>query len=449
MPYIYENDPTKIGTNLQTAVAYLLSLHKNEYEWNLLGIKVVGVKEALPIPDGIYDYGDAYMIGTEADGYEMWIYTRADEAHSEAYWFNVGAFPKPGPQGPKGDGVETFTNISLTHDIYSGDVYGSNEGQTYNGRSTIRYKDSTTGETKSQDIYTTVFLPIVGSDYINIAGDPANSRFVLRLDDTALSQDYVKIDKTVSDVTPVFENGKITWYKATQFPTPQSIAWRNNDGDCSFRVVNMTGFVTPGSNQIIGYWNIWRDIYDEGLEITKTTTDTGILTVADLEQIQAPGYKMVKYEDKLYYRYDPRNAPDGTLNFIHLDSIEDGKGGYKATGKCFSITVSTREWKVVDLDFKGQTTHNLLITDNVSGNGYYFQLATTQSAAYTTADVSTIIAEVKGKIIPCVFRKGTDSDKKFYSGILQATDAGFSCYYGDQNMDFGMTPTQVTVKDNV
>lgn len=158
---------------------------------------------------------------------------------------------------------------------------------------------------------------------------------------------------------------------------------------------------------------------------------------------------MVKYDNQLYYRYDPREAPDGTLNYIHLDSIDDGNGGYKATGKCFSVTVSTRAWKVVDLNFGGQTTHNLLITDNVSGNGYYFQLATNQSTAYTTADVSTIIAEVKGKIIPCVFRQGRDSDKKFYSGILQANDAGFSCYYGDQNMDFGMTPTQVTVKDNV
>ena len=110
MSYIYENDPTKIGTNLQTAVAYLLSLHKNQYEWNLLGIKVIGVKESLPIPDGTYDYGDAYMIGTEADGYQLWIYTRADEAHAEAYWFNVGAFPKPGPQGSKGDGLEQSKN---------------------------------------------------------------------------------------------------------------------------------------------------------------------------------------------------------------------------------------------------------------------------------------------------------------------------------------------------
>ena len=436
--------------NLQAAVGYLISLHDNEVDWNLLGIKVIGAIDALPIPAGNYEYGDAYMVGTETP-YDMYIYTRPDgKVHTEGYWFPIGKFPMPGPQGPKGDGVETFTNISLTHDIYSGDVYGSNNGQTYNGKSTIQYKDSTTGQTKSQDVYTSVFLPIVGSDYVKIDGDAANSRFVVRLDDTALALDYVKINKELTaDSTFAIESGKPVWYPTTQFPQGSSFAWRNPNGDCSFRVVTMTGFDTPGSNQIIGYWNIWRDIYDEALSITKTTTDTGTLTADDLAQIQAPGYKMVKYDNQLYYRYDPREAPDGTLNFIHLDSIDDGNGGYKATGKCFSVTVSTRAWKVFDLNFGGQTTHNLLITDNVSGNGYYFQLATNQSTAYTTGDVSTIIAEVKGKIIPCVFRKGRDSDKKFYSGILQANDAGFSCYYGDQNMDFGMTPAQVTVKDNV
>ena len=436
--------------NLQAAVGYLISLHDNEVDWNLLGIRVIGAIDALPIPEGTYEYGDAYMVGTETP-YDMYIYTRPDgKVHTEGYWFPIGKFPMPGPQGPKGDGVETFTNIALTHDIYSGDVYGSNNGQLYNGKSTIQYKDSTTGQTKSQDVYTSVFLPIVGSDYINIDSDAANSRFVVNLDDTALALDYIKIDKTLTkDSTFAIENGKPVWYQTTQYEMPRSFAWRNDDGDCSFRIVTMTGFITPGSNQIIGYWNIWRDIYDEALIITKTATDTGTLTATDLEQLQAPGYKMIKYDNQLYYRYDPRNAPDGTLNFIHIDSIEDGNGGYKATGKCFSVTVSTRAWQVFDLNFGGQTTHNLLITDNVPGNGYYFQLATNQSTAYTTADVGTIIAEVKGKIIPCVFRQGRDSDKKFYSGILQANDAGFSCYYGDQNMDFGMTPAQVTVRDNV
>ena len=97
MAYIYESDVGRLGGNLQKTVAYLLSLHKAEYEWNLLGIKVIGHVDALPIPDGTYEYGDAYTVGTDAP-YDMWIYTRADESHWEAYWFNIGKFPAPGPQ---------------------------------------------------------------------------------------------------------------------------------------------------------------------------------------------------------------------------------------------------------------------------------------------------------------------------------------------------------------
>ena len=437
--------------NLQTAVGYLVSLHENEYQWNLLGVKVIGVAATeADIPAGTYEYGDAYEVGTEPP-YDLYIYTRPDgKVHTEGYWFNTGKFPMPGPKGDKGDGVETFTNISLTHDIYSGDVYGSNNGQTYNGRSTIQYKDSTTGETKSQDIYTTVFIPIVGSDYINIAGDAANSRFVVRLDDTALALDYIKIDKTLAqDSSPAIENGKTVWYQTTQFPVGRSFAWRNESGACQFSKLYVDRLATTAGEYDMPLQAAYYGGFSDGFQIEKTPTDTGTLTAVLLSTIRAYPNAGLKYNNQNYIRMDPVNAPDGTLNFIHIDSIDDGNGGYKATGKLFSVTVSTRAWKVVDINFGGQTTHNLLITDNVSGNGYYFQLATNQSTAYTTADVSTIIAEVKGKIIPCVFRKGRDSDKKFYSGILQANDAGFSCYYGDQNMDFGMTPTQVTVKDNV
>ena len=431
-------------------MGYLISLHDNEVDWNLLGIKVIGHIDALPIPEGTYEYGDAYMVGTETP-YDMYVYSRPDgNVHTEGYWFPVGKFPMPGPKGDKGDGWEQI--ITLSDGSIKSLSYYPTSGADITSNGLVTYKDSTTGNGETK--YFTMFskLPIIPGKYISMNSTSDNKKMEVKVDDTALALDYYKIDKTAQATVsaPVYIPGSGTSVVyVTPDLIPNSITKRDSNGDAQFRIVTMTGFATQGSNQVIGYWNIWRDIYDEGLSITKTSTDTGTLTTDDLAQIQAPGYKMVKYDNQLYYRYDPREAPNGTLNYIHLDSIEDGSGGYKATGKCFSITVSTRAWKVVDLNFGGQTTHNLLITDYNSGNGYYFQLATNQSSAYTTADVGKIIAEVKGKIIPCVFRKGRDSDKKFYSGILQATDAGFSCYYGDQNMDFGMTPTQVTVKDDV
>ena len=234
MPYIYENDPTKIGTNLQTAVAYLLSLHKNQYEWNLLGIKVIGVKEALPIPDGTYEYGDAYMIGNEIDGYEMWIYTRADEVHSEAYWFNVGAFPKPGPKGDKGDGLEQITREASNNAQYVN--YNPASGITLEYRNkTLTYKDSTTGETKTQTYSDALFLPIKPGKYISINNNNDHNAVEVKVNDTALTQDYYKIDKTQESSTIPYWNGtKAGTLKATPDNVANSVAQRDANGNSYF-----------------------------------------------------------------------------------------------------------------------------------------------------------------------------------------------------------------------
>ena len=209
MPYIYENDPTKIGTNLQTAVAYLLSLHKNEYEWNLLGIKVIGVKEALPIPDGTYDYGDAYMIGNETDGYQLWIYTRADEAHSEAYWFNVGAFPKPGPKGDKGDGWETAQLFQ--EGITTNLTYDSTNGGKNESISSMTYVDSTSGQRLTKNFQMVSRLPIVPGKYISMNSTSDNKKMEVKVDDKALALDYYKINKGSNANVPAYSptNGVI------------------------------------------------------------------------------------------------------------------------------------------------------------------------------------------------------------------------------------------------
>lgn len=253
----------------------------------------------------------------------------------------TGEMGPTGAQGPKGDGVETFTNISLTHDIYSGDVYGSNNGQTYNGRSTIQYKDSTTGKTKSQDIYTTVFLPIVGSDYINIAGDAANSRFVVRLDDTALSLDYIKIDKTIAWALPQITNGVVTWIPTSLDPEAWSVVQRNGDGDGKFNKLYVNRLATTAGEYDMPLQAAYYGGFSDGFTVEKTPTDTGTLTSVLFDTIKAYPNAGLKYNNQSYIRMDPTNAPDGTLNFIHIDSNGDQK--------CFQIKTSDKTWKIINL----------------------------------------------------------------------------------------------------
>ena len=48
-----------------------------------------------------WEYGDAYSVGIEPP-YYFWVLTRADDTHAQDYWFDLGLFPAPGPQGATG-----------------------------------------------------------------------------------------------------------------------------------------------------------------------------------------------------------------------------------------------------------------------------------------------------------------------------------------------------------
>jgi hypothetical protein len=79
------------------------------------GIKVVGnvlQPSLVPTIDKYkeahtdWEYGDAYAVGS-SQPYKLYILTRADADHTEDYWFYIGDFPAPGPEGKAGkDGVD-------------------------------------------------------------------------------------------------------------------------------------------------------------------------------------------------------------------------------------------------------------------------------------------------------------------------------------------------------
>ena len=83
----------------------ILYMLEEEGVLNQFGIKVVGQEltvDALPAPaEYTGDFGDAYAIGATSP-YTLYIYTRANGTHPNNYWFNIGRFPVPGPQGPDG-----------------------------------------------------------------------------------------------------------------------------------------------------------------------------------------------------------------------------------------------------------------------------------------------------------------------------------------------------------
>ena len=97
--YNLENQVLKNKVDIQ-------NLQTSEKVLATFGIKVIGTaanSSAIPTVavykanNPNWEYGDAYAVGT-ASPYEFYILTRADETHTEDYWFNLGVI-----KGPKGD----------------------------------------------------------------------------------------------------------------------------------------------------------------------------------------------------------------------------------------------------------------------------------------------------------------------------------------------------------
>ena len=178
--------------------------------------------------------------------------------------------------------------------------------------------------------------------------------------------------------------------------------------------------------------------------IEKTSTDTGTLSADLLAVFQETPNSHIVYENQLYYRMDPTNAPEGTLNFIHIDSIQDGESGYKATGKRFRITVSTRAWQVVDIKFGGQTTHNIYMDDPASNTSIMFTVQSNKSTNYSPNTISELAAVVQMiGVIPCVVEPGTGAVK---AGYITADNTKFTV---KTDAEYNYTFNQVTVQDMV
>ena len=99
----------------------ILFILQEEGVLNEFGIKVIGQEESLDDLPSVADYkeehtdwayGDAYAIGTEAP-FELYVLTRANGTHPSDYWFNIGEFPMPGPQGEQGEqGIQGETGAT-------------------------------------------------------------------------------------------------------------------------------------------------------------------------------------------------------------------------------------------------------------------------------------------------------------------------------------------------
>ena len=349
-------------------MGYLISLHDNEVDWNLLGIKVIGHIDALPIPEGTYEYGDAYMVGTKTP-YDMYIYTRPDgNVHTEGYWFPIGKFPMPGPAGPKGASVETFTSIDTGNSQYT--TYDITDGISATHDAIINYKDSTTGESKSQTVSLYAKTPILPGQYISI-GNRDSRNVEVGVDDTALALDYWKIQKTAVNTAPLWVAaiGAPDYAAVTSDPTPGSFAYRDRNGDCNFRKITLSqeGFAINGNNfdQTVMIYGLKNDI-------NINDQNGGTLTANEVYVINQVNVCRPTIQGRTYTRVS--KLGEKPVRFMSCDN----------TGTIYVLTCDTTN-KTYTISTNSYYTHRVVIYDG--GDNAYYTITLTNSRADAYANL--------------------------------------------------------------
>ena len=332
-------------------------------------------------------------------------------------------------------------------------TYDTTNGAKVIQTTTVDYTDNSGGPAKQHQFATTTYLPIFPGKYISMNATSDNKKLEVKVDDTTLAQDYFKIDKSAqaANSTSVYipGSGTTTPVYVTFGVIPNSIASRDSQGDCSFHKLNFEyiGFKNGGSE--IDYFSIYSNTVGSDYFIDKTPTNTGTLTNTQLVVLQHTNQSKnlrIVYDNQIYYRMDPQGAPDGTLNYIHLDSIQNEQGIYKATGKCFSVTVATREWQVINLNFGGtRTTHNLTLTDGATGTIAYFSLTNNRTETYEGA-AGGLLSALENNMIACTV--DTDGSNKFNAGVITSDEANFQLNYGEGQQTL-IDQAQVTIVDNL
>ena len=390
---------------------------------------------------GVVDFDDI-MNGIDADHYRITL------TNGEIFDFKIknGKKGDKGDKGDKGESIEQITReASNTAQSVS---YDSTTGATieYTDKALI-YKDSTTGEIKTHTYPAQLSLPILPGKYVSIDANANNDALEVKVDDTALALDYFKINKTAAYTVPAWTGTSVLHMRYTGGNTPNTLVSRYGQGDADFHRINAEyiGYAEGGDS--IDFYTLFTNTRGSDYTIDKTPTDTGTLTTTQIgvltAQYQAKNLRII-YDNQVYIRMDPLNYPDGTMNYVHIDSIQDGNSGYKASGKCFSITVSTRAWQVVDINFGGQTTHNIYMDDPASNATIMFTVQSNKSTNYSPNTISELAAVVERiGFIPCVVEPGTGAVK---AGYITADNTKFTV---KTDAEYNYTFNQVTVQDTV
>ena len=384
--------------NLQNQVWYLTNYLENEAQLVELGIKVIGTQEALPIPEGTYNYGDAFMIGSAAP-YDMYIWTRKDESHAEDYWFRVGKFPAPGPQGPKGNGIDTLTSIDTGTSQYT--IYNITDGINATYDTIINYKDSETGEQKSQTVSLSAKTPILPGQYISI--DNRDSRNVeVNVDSTALSLDFYKVAKPSDGSTsvPAWDGTKIVsipYAKDEKVGYPNALVKTNAAGEITINRINFAQRM-GGASSVFQFGDntyyiqhFFQDNVTKDISVNTSATNSGTVSGAILDTLSKCKGVNVLYRGYVHVRQSPITT-NGIIKYVSIEC-----GDNTITVRNFVLNTQSGAWTWTETSFYPSYKHTTQMHVVIPGDDdYYLTIFTTDKhgAMYNLNSASTLLDNI-------------------------------------------------------
>lgn len=371
--------------NLQSAVGYLISLHDNEYQWNLLGIKVIGHIDALPIPEGTYEYGDAYMVGTETP-YDMYIYTRPDGAvHTEGYWFPVGKFPMPGPAGKDGSIADITASTTTNNTV----TYDSTDGAHVVGTTNISFKNSA-GETQTSSYQNEFYVPIAaGDEYLTMDVNPSNTGVEIKVDKPSLALDFYEVNKPSDGSTsvPAWDGTKIVsipYTKNEKVGYANALVKTNAYGQITVNQINFTQRVSGSWSQLMyndqSYYieHFFLDNVVKDIGVSNSSTNSGTLDASTLTKLSKCKNVNVLYRGYSHIRQSPITKTD-VIKYVSTEC-----GDNTITLRNFVLNAQSGAWTWEERTFPTVSyyTHRVVIYDG-SNNAYYtITLTNSRADAY-------------------------------------------------------------------
>ena len=380
-------------------MGYLISLHDNEVDWNLLGIKVIGHIDALPIPEGTYEYGDAYMVGTKTP-YDMYIYTRPDgNVHTEGYWFPIGKFPMPGPAGKDGS-LADITASTTTNNVVT---YDSTDGANIVGTTNISFKNSA-GETKTSSYQNEFYVPIApGDEYLTMDSDAGNTKVEIKLDKPSLALDFYEVNKTSNGTTsvPAWDGTKIVsipYNKNEYAPLKNALVKTGSRGEMSVNRIYFPNVNYEGDSSAIifsgktyGMERMFLDLWTKDLEIETSSSNSGTLSAGDVWRVQNAKNINILYRGYSHVRQSPIKST-GIIRYVSTECFDN-----TMIVRTFNINAQSGAWAWIETSFYPTYKHTTQMHVVIPGDDdYYLTIFNTDKhgAMYNLNSASTLLDNI-------------------------------------------------------